>query len=176
MSPKYSCGPLIHQQLKYTFTQMNASTQENQASAKAKIADLSKHLDRLEERFILEEITRELYQKYKAKFEKEKDEIELQISKNKIEMSKLDDYINYSLNLSLNLRKMWQQGDYTQRQELQNTFFPKGITYNRQKDECRSTETNEFLEEVSDLSGTFANFTSEQIKNFTPTTVWAVRA
>ena len=167
---------LIHQQLKYTFTQMNASTEENQASAKAKIADLSKHLDRLEERFILEEITGELYQKYRAKFEKEKDEIALQISKNKIEMSKLDDYINYSLNLSINLPKMWQQGDYTQRQELQNVFFPKGITYNRQKDECRTIETNEFLEEVADLSGTFASFTSEQIKNFKPTSLWAVRA
>ncbi len=167
---------LIHQQLKYTFTQMNASTEENQASAKAKIAGLSKHLERLEERFILEEITGELYQKYKTKFEKEKDEIELQISKNKIEMSKLDDYINYTLNLSLNLRKMWQQGDYTQRQELQNTFFPKGITYNRKEDVCRTIETNEFLEEVSDLSGTFATFTTEQIENFKPTSVWAHRA
>lgn len=167
---------LIRQQLKHTFTQMNASTEANQAAAKTKIADLSKSLERLEERFILEEITGELYQKYKAKFEKEKDEIELQISKNKIEMSKLDDYIDYSLNLSINLRKMWASGDYTQRQELQNTFFPKGITYNRQKDECRSIEVNEFLEEVSDLSGTFAKFTPEQIKNFKPTTSWARRA
>lgn len=166
---------LIHQQLKYTFTQMNASTEANQASAKAKTADLSHNLERLEERFILEEITGELYQKYKAKFEKEKDEIEAQISKSKIEMSKLDDYINYTLNLSLNLRKMWQQGDYTQRQELQNTFFPKGITYNRQKDECRSIETNEFLEEVSDLSGTFATFNPTQLQTFKPSPSWADR-
>ena len=152
---------------------MNASIEENQASAKAKIADLSRHLERLEERYILEELTGELYQKYKAKFEKEKDEIDAQISKNKIEMSKLDDYINYTLNLTINLREMWQHSDYTQRQELQNTFFPKGITYNRKEDTCRSIETNEFLEEVSDLSGTFSTFTPTQLKKFNPSPTWA---
>lgn len=166
-------GKLIHQQLKATFTQMNASTEENQVAAKAKIADLSKHLDRLEERYILEELTGELYQKYKVKFETEREEIEAQIKKNTIEMSKLDEYINYSLNLSVNLRKMWQQGDYTQRQELQNTFFPSGITYNREKDECRIIEVNEFLEEVADLSGDLSNFTPTQIENFQPASVEA---
>lgn len=159
---------LLHQQLKATFTQMNASTEENQGVAKVKIADLSKKVERLEERYILEEITGELYQKYKAKFETERDEFEVQIKKNKIEMSKLDEYISFTLNLSINLRKMWQQGDYTQRQELQNTFFPSGITYNRKEDHCRSEEVNEFLEEVSDLSGTFSKFTPNQVKNFEP--------
>jgi site-specific DNA recombinase len=167
---------LIHQQLKATFSQMNASTEENQAAIKAKIADLSHKVERLEERYILEEITGELYQKYKLKFETERDEIEAQIKKSKIEMSKLDDYIKYTMNLSINLRQMWASSDYTQRQELQNAFYPQGITYNRQKDECRSIEVNEFLEEVSDLSGTFATFTPEQIKNFNPTSVWALRA
>ena len=71
---------------------------------------------------------------------------------------------------------MWASSDYTGRQELQNSFFPKGITYNRQKDECRSIEVNEFLEEVSDLSGTSATFTPEQIKNLDFSSLGAVRA
>lgn len=129
----------------------------------------------LTERYILEEITGELYQKYKAKFETEREEIEAQIQKNTIEMSKLDEYINYSLNLSINLRKMWQHADYTQRQELQNTFFPSGITYNREKDECRIVEVNEFLEEVADLSGDLSNFTPAQMENFQPASVEAAR-
>lgn len=108
------------------------------------------------------------FTKNTAKFEKERDEIEAQMSKNKIEMSKLDENISYTLNLSIILRKIWASGDYTQRQELQNTFLPSGITYNRQKEECRSIETNEFLEEVSDLSGTFANFSQTQFKNLNP--------
>jgi site-specific DNA recombinase len=166
---------MIHQQLKATFTQMNASIEGNQAAAKAKIADLSHKVERLEERYILEEITGDLYQKYKAKFEAEREGIEVEIKKNKIEMSKLDDYINYTLNLSINLRKIWASSDYTQRQELQNIFFPQGISYNRQKDECRTIEVNEFLEEVSELSGTFATFSPEQIKNLSHTSLWALQ-
>jgi len=65
---------------------------------------------------------------------------------------------------------------YTQRQELQNSFYPQGITYNRQKDECGSIEVNEFLEEVSDLSEAFATFNREQIKNLDFTSLSACRA
>jgi site-specific DNA recombinase len=167
---------LIHHQLKATFTQMNASIEQNQAASKAKIADLSHKVERLEERYILEEISGELYQKYKVKFETEREEIEVENMKNKIEMSKLDEYISYTLNLSINLRKMWASSDYTQRQELQNTFFPSGITYNRKDDACRTLEVNEFLAEVSELSGTFATFSQEEIKKLSHTSLWAVRA
>ena len=71
---------------------------------------------------------------------------------------------------------MWQKGDYTQRQELQNAFVLEGISYNRKKDECRFEKTNYFLERVTDLSGEMAKFTPEQIKNFDPCSVMAVRA
>lgn len=47
---------------------------------------------------------------------------------------------------------------------------------NRQKDECRLDKPNYFLEHIADLSGEIARFTPEQIKNFDPTSVQAVRA
>jgi DNA invertase Pin-like site-specific DNA recombinase len=164
---------LIEYKLKQTFTKMNASVEENQSAAKAKMNDLNKKIERLEERYILEEITGELYGKYKEKFEKERDEIEAQIKKNRIEMSKLDDYISVSLNYAVNLSKMWASGDYTQRQELQNAFFPKGITYNRKKDSCRSIEVNDFLAESAQLSGRLATFAPDKLKNFKLTSVSA---
>jgi site-specific DNA recombinase len=43
-----------------------------------------------------------------------------------------------------------------------DTTNPAGITYIRKKDECRSIKTNEFPEEVPDLSGTFATFNPTQ--------------
>ncbi len=167
---------LIQHQLKNTFTLMNKSIEENQKATKSKIEDLSRKIQRIEERYILEEISGELYNKYKQKFEAEKDEIEGQIKKNKIEMSKLDDYINFSLDLSVNLCKMWSSGDYNQRQELQKTFFPEGITYNRNKDQCRIVEVNEFLQESAKLSGDFGTFTPNQLKKSTHPSAVAVRA
>ena len=61
---------------------------------------------------------------------------------------------------------MWALGDYTQRQELQNTFFEQGIEYNRQSSTCRTLETNEFLEVVADLSKDYSNFTPTQLMDF----------
>jgi hypothetical protein len=75
-----------------------------------------------------------------------------------------------------NLPKMWDSGDYMQRQELQNAFFSEGISYNRQKDECRLDKPNYFLKRVADLSGEMVKFTPEQIKNFDPSSLEAVRA
>ena len=165
--------PLIQEQLKITFQEYNASLDETQETTKRQLTDLSKKLDRLEERFITEELTGELYFKYKAKFEKEIEDIAKEMKQNSIEMSKLDDYIKFSLTCCTNLSKMWASGNYTQRQELQNAFFEKGITYNRKTDECRSIEVNEFLIEVADLSKDLSNFTTNGTKKNKPTKAWA---
>jgi site-specific DNA recombinase len=173
---KGKCYKLIDRYLKYTFKQMNSSLAENQAAERARIAELSKKVERLEERYILEEIAGDLYQKYKQKFEVERDEIEARMKNNTIELSRLDSLIKFTFTMAENLPKMWASGDYMQRQELQTAFFSEGISYNRQKDECRLDKPNYFLEHIADLSGEIAKFTPEQIKNFDPTSLEAGRA
>jgi DNA invertase Pin-like site-specific DNA recombinase len=168
--------PLLKEQLYLTFQEHNASLQESEDGIKRQLTDIRQKLERLEERFILEELTAELYHKYKGKFEQEMLELEAQRASNKIEMSRLEDYITVSLDLACNLNKMWALGDYTQRQELQNALFEAGIVYDRQKDECRSIEENEFVAEVARLSGSFGNFTSDNNQIFNPSSVHAVRA
>src|ERR1035437_8395909 len=81
---------LIKYEVTTTFKQMNSSIEENQFATKVKITELNKRIERIEERYILEEITGELYAKFKAKFEKERDDLEGEIHKTAIEMSKLD--------------------------------------------------------------------------------------
>jgi uncharacterized protein YjgD (DUF1641 family) len=173
---KGKCYKLIDRYLKYTFKQMNSSLAENQAAERARIAELSKKVERLEERYILEEIAGDLYQKYKQKFEVERDEIEARMKNNTIELSRLDSLIKFTFTMAENLPKMWASGDYMQRQELQTAFFSEGISYNRQKDECRLDKPNYFLAHIADLSGKIAKFTPEQFKNFDPSSLEAHRA
>lgn len=156
--------PLLQEQLYLTFEEHNESLKENEAAISRQIGEIKMKLERIEERFILEELTAELYTKYKVKFEKEMEDIEAERTTNKIEMSKLDDYIAFSLSCCTNLGKMWASGDYTQRQELQNALFEGGIVYDRQKDECRDTGTNEFLTTISELSKDLGKFTPETKK------------
>ena len=165
--------PLIKEQLYLTFQEHNASLQENEEAINRKIREVKEKLERLEERFILEELNGELYNKYKSKFEKEMEEIEVQKANNKIEMSKLEDYIAVSLDFTNNLREMWSLGDYTQRQELQNALFSGGILYDRQKDECLSTGDNEFVSEIARISGSFGEFPTANNKIYSLTSVGA---
>lgn len=150
--------PLMKELLVIIFHEHNVNIKENEQAIKRQLTDIARKLERLEERFILEELTAELYHKYKAKFEAEIAEIEDQRASNQIEMSKLQDYIDFSIWCSSNLSKMWAMGDYTQRQELQNILFENGIVYDRRKDECRSIGNNQFLTEVVDLSKDLSNF------------------
>jgi DNA invertase Pin-like site-specific DNA recombinase len=149
---------LIKYEVTTTFKQMNSSIEENQFATKVKITDLNKRIERIEERYILEEITGELYAKFKAKFEKERDDLEGEIHKTAIEMSKLDGFLDYTLNIAAHLPKMWEEGNYTQRQLLQYMVFPEGIAYNRQEDECRSGRVNSFMAHLSCVSKTCATF------------------
>jgi hypothetical protein len=149
---------LIKYEVTTTFKQMNSSIEENQFATKVKITDLNKRIERIEERYVLEEITGELYAKFKAKFEKERDDLEGEIHKTAIEMSKLDGFLDYTLNIATHLPKMWEEGNYTQRQLLQYMVFPEGIAYNRQNDECRSGRVNSFIAHLACVSKTCANF------------------
>ncbi len=85
---------------------MNSLINENQSAEKARIIELNAKVERIEERYILEEITGELYQKYKQKFEIERDEIEGRMMKNTIELSKLDVFIRFTFKASENLRQL----------------------------------------------------------------------
>lgn len=148
--------PLLKEQLIITFQEHNESLQEHENAIKRQLADIAGKLERLEERYILEELTGELYSKYKSKFEKEAEELHKEMKQNKIELSKLEDYIAYSLMCCCNLNEMWHSGDYTQRQELQNALFEGGIVYDREKDQCRGIQANEFVSAMAQLSGSLA--------------------
>ncbi len=153
--------PIIQEQLLLTFQEHNDSLKETEVAISRQLTDIQLKLDRLEERFITEELTVDLYNKYKAKFEKEADDLAKEMKHNQIELSKLEDYIEFSVTTCSNLGQMWASGDYTQRQELQNALFEEGIVYDRQKDECRSTSDNEFLNEIARLSNSSGNFTDK---------------
>lgn len=167
---------IIKEQLKITFEEQNKDVSNNKELYTKQVEALNSKLERLEERFILEEINGEQYLKYKEKFEHEKKETEALIQKNTIEVSRLEDFIDFSLGCTIKLSKMWASGNYTQRQELQNTLFEHGIEYNREKDECRDLGTNFFVKEIARISRHLSTFTNLELQNFKIDKLHSVRA
>jgi site-specific DNA recombinase len=133
---------LIKQQAIATFNQYSKGYIDQNTVLQQQYTEVQKKIARLEERLIAEEIPSELYYKYMAKYNEEKEAMETTLSKATFKMSNLDECVNNAVDLAINLPKRWLSADYNIKQRLQNLVFPEGIFYNRITDKCRTPRIN----------------------------------
>lgn len=101
----------------------------------SEINKLKQKIDVLDERFAFGQIEKELYDKVVSKEKKAMTDLQkrlLQASPSSI--PKIEQGIEESLQLALNIHTLWQDGDVYQRRRLQSLMFPKGLGYNLSKD------------------------------------------
>ena len=134
---------LIKEQMVAEYNKSNEQKEENIQNIEKQLGEVDKKLERLEERFVLEEITKDMFDKFKAKFTKEKEDIEKERAKFGSKVSNLDLYIDTAFRTTSKLAPKWASADYNERQALQYMVFPEGIYYNRKKDQCRTPKVNE---------------------------------
>ena len=133
---------LIKQQAIATFNQYSQGYTDQRMVLQQKNTELQKKISRLEERLMEEEIPSELYYKYMAKYNEERDEIENELSKATVEKSNLDECVDIAMDFAVNLPKKWLSADYNIKQRVQNLLFPEGISYDRETDQCRTSRIN----------------------------------
>ncbi|MCD6011787.1 MAG: resolvase domain protein [Flavipsychrobacter sp.] len=134
---------LIREQITAEYNKLNDRNEDNIKNIEKQLSESDRKLERLEERYVLEEITREMYDKFHAKFVEERGKIENERSKFGKGVSNLELYIDTAFKASSKLATAWASADYNDKQALQFLVFPEGIYYNRKKDECRTLKVNE---------------------------------
>ena len=107
-----------------------------------KMNKLESDLETIEKRFVLGEIDRELYVKYKDQFDKELVQINEEISSSQFNLSNLEKLINKALDYALNLPELWISGDLEEKRRIQKMVFPEGIRYNHEKHCYRTSRVN----------------------------------
>jgi len=133
---------LIKQQAIATFHQHTKGYQDEYIVLQQKQRELETKIARLEERLIAEELPSELYYKYVAKYNEEKEVIEEQLSKGAVQVSNLDACIDTALDFAINLPKKWLSASYHIKQRVQFLLFPEGMSYNRENDLSRTPRIN----------------------------------
>jgi site-specific DNA recombinase len=133
---------LIALQMIATYNQLTTEQQADTEQLKNQLLEADKKLSRLKERFVLEEIDREMYEEYKPKFIAERNQITELLAKAGTGVSNLEKVVENVLTQATKLRATWDLGDYPTKQQLQFLVFPDGITYNRKNDECRTPRVN----------------------------------
>ena len=120
--------------------QLQSEHHEAHESLLNRLKDLKNKLERLEERYAFEEIDRNIYDKFAGKLKLELQEIHEKLRVSEIRVSNPESFAERLLNYAQNLREVWDYSDFKDRQKLQLMLFPKGITYNKKTDECRTSE------------------------------------
>ena len=99
-------------------------------------------INRLEERFIEEEINADLYKKFSEKYVLEKREVEEHLLKASKQVSNLEECVDMTIDFTAKMPFKWQSANYYTKQQIQFLVFPEGIRYNRKTDQCRTTSVN----------------------------------
>ncbi len=118
----------------------------------SQLKEVNKKIERLEERFVNEELSREIFEKFHKKLKAEKDEIEQNLSKPENGASNPEKAIELAIHLASKLNTVWDCSDYLQKQKLQTLIFPDGMTYNRKTDQCRTLRVNEAFLSIAELA------------------------
>lgn len=142
---------LFKEQMRQLYGKLNEDKDKTNAAFQKQLIELNSKIERLEERFINEEIKPELYEKFAEKFKAEKQEIEENLEACPVSGSNLEYYINRSIELASELPSLWALSDYANKQKLQNLIFPEGIYYNKKKDESRTTKINSVFLSIARL-------------------------
>jgi site-specific DNA recombinase len=144
---------LIARQMKATYLQLTKEKQDTKASLEAQIKEVEMKLERLEQRFIEEDIDKAMYAKYAEKYRSERTELMARAQQNDKGVSNLDKCVDTAIDYAAKLTSLWEQSDYTGKQLLQNLVFPEGIYYNRENGGCRTPKVNGVFRYISTLAG-----------------------
>lgn len=129
-------------QLRKVYNALNSKKEAHQQEYKLKVRELEDKIERLEERFINEEIKADLYEKFSAKFRKEREELKAFVNLTLYSNSNLEKYLSRSLDFLVEFPSLWASSGYKEKQELQQTIFPEGIFYSKKNRETRTTKIN----------------------------------
>ncbi len=128
--------------LKAKFSDLNNENEEKRKKLSSSLANVETKLEKLEEKYLFEGVSQEIYQKHLKRLTNEKNEILKDSNNPEIKLSNLNKLIDFSTKISSNLLKTWDKQDYDKRVEIQNILFPVGIRYNRKKQLYRTDRIN----------------------------------
>ena len=119
---------------------------------KNRVNELTKSLELLERRFVLNEISRELYDKYSEQFKRERLEVNTEIENLDFEKSNLEKRIEKYCQLLTNAAQMWESSPYHAKMEMQKLIFPNGLLYNRQNNTYLTDQISTVVKEISTVA------------------------
>ena len=135
-----------------TFLKMNEEGIKESERLNKEIISIENKLDRLEERYVFEEINKAQYEKFKVKLTAEIKGKRENLSNHSFDSSNLKKSINLALKYALNLPLLWSSGDLETKRKLQYMVFPDGLGYDFQNKRVQTFRVNSIFAQIACLS------------------------
>jgi site-specific DNA recombinase len=142
----------IEEQVKEIVSQKFIDKLQEDVSVKRKITELTDKIESLEERFINQELSKELYDKYRLKYLDEKKQLDEENVKGDFKSSNLEKAVKNGLEILLDPLQLWVSCDYDDKQRLQYLFFPEGMRYDKENKRVRTPRVNSVVSLISSVA------------------------
>lgn len=137
--------PVLRHQLEATVLKHNEDKQAEIELVVRDSKELSQKMERLEERYINEELNRDLFDKFMSKFKDEQAELQKRYETLREKTSNLQKEIETSLKIATKLPEFWLNSNYNTKHKIQQIVYPEGIFYDKKNRGCRTNRVNEVL-------------------------------
>lgn len=148
------------------FVELNAEKIEDAKTAKTQLSAIQRKIDRMEERFVFEEINKTQYDKFNEKLLVEKRELEKLSLKSKFNSSNLKKAIDKAVDFALNLASLWSSGNVEVKRTIQYMLFPEGIGYDFKNHRFRTFRINSIFAAIVSISSDLSGNKKENYHNF----------
>ena len=152
--PKLS-EELLKKQVSLLFYEVNKDRLEVTESIKKSLDEVKKNIEKVERKFILDEIDRTTKDKYMEEFIAEKNSLMEKLRDEEIDISNLDETLSIAAKLSTQLVDLWKVNDYSAKVQIQKLLFPEGIFYDRKLEAFRTNRINSVFELIHSISGNY---------------------
>ncbi|WP_143708914.1 hypothetical protein [[Flexibacter] sp. ATCC 35208] len=100
------------------FTTVNAEREETAKHLKARLTELEEKIERLEERYVEDKITEELYKKFAGKYGAERKKLPEDLQSSPINASNLEKYIEFATQQVIEPALVWNHNNYIEKQRF----------------------------------------------------------
>ena len=138
---------LLFQKLK---EKVSKSADEGKVLKKC-ISEKRVQLEKVEEKFILGEISKELYHKYASRYKQEIMLLNDNLANCGVTSSNLEKSVKKCLEIAQNLSSTWVSAPFDSKQRLQQLVFPEGIMVNKKEGVVRTARVNSLFAEIGPL-------------------------
>ena len=153
-------------QLGYTWENLTKSNTSEKKSLSIKLKEVDDEYYSLRKRHAIGQVSVDIYEEFSTEMIQRKESILKQLEKLDQKLSNPKELIKFTCDLSSNLNKTWDLGDYYQKQVFQNTLFPDGLVYDSKNEHYRTPKVNSVIGYIAQLSADLENNKSRTFKDF----------